>query len=173
MADFTSGKGQFTAGETVSARKFVGAAAQFTAVAAADGSVAFTAAVAKPLDPNREYFLTGGTSGRVLKCNTSDELFGAGFLTNQFKVVTISYDVTSFGNAAVASQNVTVPAGTIDVGDIAIPLSRSGTESFWVVGVGPIVTKDVLPLQICQQTGASLDPATQTFRFLVIRARAN
>jgi hypothetical protein len=168
MADVTTGN-YWTPGETVSAYRQEGIAADATGTAAAGGTVAIVG-----LRPNTPYTLVGGTSGKRVRVTTSEDGLGAEPARPgaPFELSLVANPASVAANT-LAFQNLTAPTGSVDVGDTVLFVSRTGTEALVPAGVGPIVTKDVIPIALYNSTAAPIDAASQTFRFLVLKKRTN
>ena len=139
----------FGISESVSAYTSLGAAATATVTSGADGSVAFTG-----LPDGRNFIAVGATSGIQKSFSTATRP------QRTSREVTVSVDLASIAANTTAAVNVTLPAGSADVGDVVLYRGADSLENGLVFGEwgGGVPA----------QAGA-LDDAARTFRFLVLK----
>lgn len=169
MADVTVAGG-FTSGETVNARIGDAGAVDGSAAASADGKVTITG-----LKPNRGYVLIGATSAKRVEVFTGEEGLAVQELGQTLKEVAVVFDAASVPAASASPQNITTPAGTIDVGDTVVYVGRSntGAGAVTVTGGAAITVADTIPMLFINGTAAAVDLVSQTYRFLVVKKRSN
>src|SRR5947207_2010139 len=108
----------FGISESVSAYTSLGAAATATVTSGADGSVAFTG-----LPDGRNFIAVGATSGIQKSFSTATRP------QRTSREVTVSVDLASIAANTTAAVNVTLPAGSADVGDVVLYRGADSLEN--------------------------------------------